>query len=212
MQSSWDNVIDELVSISSGKNRSFKIGASQTIGNYLIPKVLGKLQKAFPKVDFEIIIDNSESIFQSVSILDTDIGLVESPLVSSNIDRQEFMYDRMILLGKPESTTWILREEGSGIREYSDRYMMEHNISPETELVINSNEVILQLVELGYGRTLQSELVNYSSSIEAEETLLIRPLYAISNKNHPDLDRQIIQFIFSLFNLSKNKPYGRWPL
>ncbi|MBC1435078.1 LysR family transcriptional regulator [Listeria rocourtiae] len=203
MQSSWDNIIDELASLSNGKNRSFKIGASQTIGNYLIPRILGKLQKAFPKVDFEIIIDNSEQIFQSVSMLDTDIGLVESPLVSPNIDRQVFMHDKMVLLGDPENKTWLLREEGSGIREYSDRYMMEHNISPETRLVINSNEVILQLVELGYGCTLQSELVNYPNFVEAEETMLIRPLYAISNKNHPDLDEKIIHGIFSLFNISK---------
>ncbi|MBC1474454.1 LysR family transcriptional regulator [Listeria grandensis] len=203
MQSSWDNVLGELASLSHGKNQSFKIGASPIIGNCLIPKILGNLQKAFPKIDFEIIVNNSEHIFQSVSMLETDIGLVESPLVFPNIDRQEFMLDKLVLLGNPQNKTWLLREEGSGIREYSDRYMMEHNILPEDKLVINSNEVILQLVELGYGRTLQSELVNYSNSVETEETTLIRPLYAISNKNHPDLDKKIIQGILNSFNIPK---------
>ncbi|MBC1436376.1 LysR family transcriptional regulator [Listeria rocourtiae] len=202
-QNNWNNIINEVVSLGNGSNRILKISASKTIGDYIIPKIWYELQKEYPNINFEITITNSENVFQSVYMLDADIGLVESPLVFPDIDRKEFMHDKLVILGNPELQKWFLREEGSGIRRYSDIYMMQQNILPEFILTINSNAAIMRLVEQGYGATVQSSLIDHPNTIRREETTLVRPLYLISNRNHPNLDDNIMQTIWHLLTCIK---------
>lgn len=54
-----------------------KIGASFTIGEYILPSLLFDLQADYPELELQAVIGNTEEIVQSVRRYKVDIGLIE---------------------------------------------------------------------------------------------------------------------------------------
>jgi len=59
-----------------------RIGASITIGNYLLPGYITRFKKIHPQMDVKVIIDNSEKIQQYILSNQIDIGLIEGIVYS----------------------------------------------------------------------------------------------------------------------------------
>ncbi|WP_261870343.1 LysR family transcriptional regulator [Psychrobacter sp. JCM 18901] len=53
------------------------IGASTTIGNYVLPSLLGKLYEALPDANVDMYIANTQEVVSEVEQLNIDIALVE---------------------------------------------------------------------------------------------------------------------------------------
>jgi DNA-binding transcriptional LysR family regulator len=198
MKNNWSNVLSELSRLDGTLRKKFKIAASQTIGDFLLPQILKPLKIQFPYVDFNFFIENSNRVFHSVHMLDADIGLVESPEIVPGVKREIFMWDEMVVLGAAENKTWIYREKGSGIRDYMDQYLLMENIQPEEKMIMNHNAMIHQAVELGLGRTLQSKFVTHSKHVPQEKTSLNRPFYLITSEQNRNLDVDLKESIFKL--------------
>lgn len=66
--------INEFNNVVSG---TMKIGASFTIGEYYLPKVLAEFATQYPMVDIQIIISNSNDVIQGIRSNKLDIGLIE---------------------------------------------------------------------------------------------------------------------------------------
>ncbi len=203
MKNNWSGVLSELSRIDGFERKKFKIAASQTIGDFLLPQIIKPLKEQFPQIDFNFFIENSSHVFHSVHMLDADIGLVESPEIVPGVQREIFMWDEMAVFGSSESKTWIFREKGSGIRAYTDQYLLEENIQPEEKMVINHNAIIHQAIELGLGRTLQSKFVTHSKHVTQEQTDLSRPFYLITSEQNRNLDLEIKKNVFHLLTQLK---------
>lgn len=134
--------INEFNNVVSG---TMKIGASFTIGEYYLPKVLAEFATQYPMVDIQIIISNSNDVIQGIRSNKLDIGLIEGETDYKDIDVMPFMNDEMIVVVPPDhplsqmdliegnmlqNQTWVLREQGSGTRTYSDKLLssLELNI------------------------------------------------------------------------------------
>ncbi|WP_239257056.1 LysR family transcriptional regulator [Listeria ilorinensis] len=191
LKKNWEVIKEETQMIGERKRRKYTIGASQTIGQHVVPQIIEKLQAACPDVDFEIRIANSMSILGLVHSFECDIGLVESPEVVPDIQRTRFKEDELVLIGPPDHSTWIVREEGSGIRKYTDLYFERHNIVPKELLVINSNEAIDELVTRGLGRSLQSVYVGRKHPDTMAHTGMKRPFYLIASDKYPFQDEEL---------------------
>ena len=72
-----------------------KIGASLTIGEYLLPKILLQLSKLYPNLMFEVIIENSHTIMEKINQLELEIGLIEDDEVPLTLNRQPFYCDTL---------------------------------------------------------------------------------------------------------------------
>ncbi len=105
----------------------FIIGASFTIGNYILPEFLTQIQSAI-KNDVMIKVDDSESVTEDLLDKKVDIALIESPIFNENVFYREWMDDELVLVSKtplpkyvkPEdlySYRWICREDESHTRE-----------------------------------------------------------------------------------------------
>jgi DNA-binding transcriptional LysR family regulator len=88
---------------------------------------------------------------------------------------------------------WLLREAGSGTREFSERMMKQHGIQPQRIIEFGSNEGIVRAVAAGLGvgmvptRTARElymlkeiKAVNYPHSGE-----FLRPLYQLTLRDRP---------------------------
>jgi len=109
------------------KEITFIIGASFTIGNYVLPEVLNNIKEAIQN-DVFIKVDVSEKIVDEVLDKKCDIGLIESPVFKEGLIYREWMEDELVLFSntplpryvKKEDLykfNWICREEGSHTRK-----------------------------------------------------------------------------------------------
>ena len=57
-------MISEIKSQRETVQGTLKIGASLTIGEYLLPQILAYLSKLYPELTFEVTIENSHAIYE----------------------------------------------------------------------------------------------------------------------------------------------------
>lgn len=143
-----------------------RVGASITIGNYLMPNFAQEFLKSHPKMKVNVIIENSESIEQRVLKNEIDFGLIEGITHNSYITSKCFMDDSLVLIcsaGHPwtvlgeveldqlKSENFLIREKGSAGREIFDSLMQIHGleITPSWQSV--STQAIIRGVSKGLG-------------------------------------------------------------
>ncbi|MGP7816651.1 LysR family transcriptional regulator [Niallia sp. 01092] len=151
-----------------------KIGASFTIGEYILPALLLDLQKEYPSLELEVIIGNTEEIVQSVRRYQVDIGLIEGQTNEKDVAVHAFMEDELFIVSSNshklasleeatitdlQNETWITREVGSGTREYLNHVIRSNGLKAKSFLTISSNQGIKETLIRGIGLSLLSQSV-----------------------------------------------------
>ncbi len=175
------NILDmtskEFKSSSGDISGHLRVGASLTIGEYILPKFLSEFTKKYPDVYIEILIENTKSICEKISNVSLDIGLVEGNVSSPTLVQNYFYEDNMVIalpnnseidekdlsFDSLQNLTWIGRENGSGTREYLDIFLNNNKIHPKNIMVFGSNYAVKEAVKNGLGVTFISSLVAYPS-------------------------------------------------
>jgi DNA-binding transcriptional LysR family regulator len=152
------------------------IGASTTIADYLLPRVLGAYKVRFPAVVPRLFVANSEAVQNRVADRSLDIGFIEGdshlPLLATDVcceDELQVTCAPSHPLAKlesatPESLTHypnISREPGSGTREVIDRYLLMVGVAPDLlqrVMELGSPEALKGLVATGLGFSIMSRV------------------------------------------------------
>ncbi|SEP13780.1 DNA-binding transcriptional regulator, LysR family [Luteibacter sp. UNC138MFCol5.1] len=141
------------------------IGASNTVGNYLVGELLGDFAAAHPGVSLRLGVANTARIAQGVLDHDYDVGCVEGPVTHPSLEARPWRDDRLVVCARPDhplaakkrlrredfaGQRWVLRERGSATRALSERALAE---LPEgtTVLELDQSEAIKQAVIAGLG-------------------------------------------------------------
>lgn len=147
------------------------IGASFTIGEYILPPFLARLQSQFPKLELQVIIGNTEEIIHLVKILQVDIGLIEGQALDQEIIIEPFMKDELFFVSSNDNVittqatitisdlqhqNWVAREEGSGTRNYLEHFFRINGLQVQSVLTISSNQGVKESVMQGIGLSLLS--------------------------------------------------------
>lgn len=151
------------------------VGASTTIGEYLLPRVLGAFRGTYPGMKVRMNVGNTRDIVQQVENNTIDIGIVEGKVQNSNLAIRECRPDQMVaifpvdhpLVEKERVTPadlveyqFVLREEGSGTREVLANYFREAGADPnklDIAMELGSGESVKGAVESGLGISVVSE-------------------------------------------------------
>ncbi|RXT07204.1 selenium metabolism-associated LysR family transcriptional regulator [Ammoniphilus sp. CFH 90114] len=168
----------ELDLLSSSIHGNLSIGASLTIGEYLLPYIIGKYQKEYPKVHLSMNIYNSSQIIQQLKNEQIDLGFIESTITDPELVYLPFSEDQLILISSAKdphpmvkdresilpselfSLPLIVREHGSGTRQVMEESLLKHNLDPSKLNIIlelGSTESIKATVESGMGLSIISE-------------------------------------------------------
>src|SRR6267378_2364526 len=112
------------------------IGASNTIGTYLLPAFVTSFHVRYPKVSLNLQIGNTQEIVKGVLDSRFALGFVEGRIRDEAIEAKEFRRDRIVAVVAPQhplakasprsvqslaDSPAILREPGSGTREIVER-------------------------------------------------------------------------------------------
>jgi len=160
---------------------SIHIGASFTIGEYILPARLAEFANQYPQVKIQVTIGNTEEIIGSVKSNELDIGFIEGEAHENELIVTPYMKDEMIIVSPAkhplsqvssvdqsmlQDQVWVLRELGSGTRAYSDQFTHTEEISVKRSYVFNSSQGVKEAVTSGLGIAMLSrwivrkELVN----------------------------------------------------
>lgn len=146
-----------------------RVGTSITIGAYLLPECVRRLEEMYPELQVEARIDNSESIERYVLDNEIDLGIIEGITHSPYLISQSFPGDRLVFicppghrfsgredvsLGELQEEKFLLREKGSAGREIFDGLAAAHELKIRLCWQSASNQAILQAVSEGLGLSL----------------------------------------------------------
>lgn len=174
--------MDDLHNTDSNVEGHLKIGASLTIGEYILPNFLKSFCEKYPKIQIEVLIENTQSICDKLSNISLDIGLIEGSVSSPNLTQTYFYEDKMVLaipydseidsnnfsLDLLKNYNWVSREKGSGTREYLEIFLNNSKIQPKNLIVFGSNYAVKEAVKNNIGVTIISNLIAYPSSLNNE--------------------------------------------
>ncbi len=163
----------ELASFRGGR-RSYTIGATLTVGEYILPSYLQSLQNRDPLRKLTVQIGNTERILEELKKENLDLAVIEGFFRKGEFSHRILCRDEMIFVTAP-ATPWgkyknigameirecpfIIRESGSGTREYFETYLEQHGerLSPDAvSLEIGSLNAIRTLCVRGAGVTVIS--------------------------------------------------------
>jgi DNA-binding transcriptional LysR family regulator len=155
-----------------------RIGASDTVGNQVAPFLLSDFRDKHQHKSQQLFISNTALICQKLIDYQLDIGLVEGKTLHPELDSYPFSEDEMCIVVSPkhplakkshvtledlENSDWILREPGSGTREFFLR-----TVAPRIEIwheafELNTTEAIINSVSANLGLACLSTLATQSA-------------------------------------------------
>lgn len=124
----------------------FVIGASSTISQYLIPKIIASFHKRYPKINIHLINGNSFDMEQLLLKNKVDLALVENYASQLGVRYKDFLDDELIVVTGGSSVyskrktiskvdllelPIVLREKGSGTLEVIKEAFNVHNLAFE---------------------------------------------------------------------------------
>lgn len=156
----YANLENELAQLSDSHKGNIRIGASTTLAQYVLPKILAQFKAAHPSIHFTFISGNSEFIEQQVTSEKIDIGIVEGNSHHPQVMYEPFVKDEIVLVTK-SANKWaqkgevrpaqlfsiplIFREQGSGTLDVVNKAFKKNNIRTKDlkiEIRLESTESI----------------------------------------------------------------------
>ncbi|MBU2738486.1 MULTISPECIES: selenium metabolism-associated LysR family transcriptional regulator [Acidithiobacillus] len=168
------------------------IGASTTIAEYMLPRLLGDFKMKYPDVQVRLHVGNTDKIVHMIEDNSIDLGLVEGVVTNKSLATLKCCMDSMIVIAQPDHALglhesvsaqelldypFVSREEGSGTREVTMEYLHQAGIDTDDlhiTMELGSPEAVKGAVEGGLGVAIVSEATVLKEL--ALGTLLARPL------------------------------------
>ena len=173
-----------LIDLKNGDRGNLTVGASQTIGTYLMPRVLALFAQNYPQIDLKVQVNSTRLIANNVLNREIDIAVVGGDIpdeLKKNLTIKHFVEDELSLIiskshpfAKKKKIdkenlyylNFITLNSNSTIRKFIDNILIQNGIETKQLKIImqfNSIEGIKTAVSLGLGAAFVS-----SSAIEKE--------------------------------------------
>ncbi len=160
-----ETALDEMQQLERGR---LTLGASTTIGTYLLPDLLGRYKAQYPGIDLIVEIGNTEDIQQKLLVHRLEVALIEGGVTHPELSEQVWRQDELVLIAPPtflsceheqtiqqflaQKPPVILREQGSGTRSVLEQALARHGIEPLHPIIeLGSTEAIKRAVAAGLG-------------------------------------------------------------
>ncbi len=157
-----DDTMADLRGLRSGRLR---VGASTTIGDYLLPAVLGAFRRHYPGVGIVVEIANTRQIADRVRHGELHLGLIGEPLDDADLDVEPYRDDDLVLVVPPghalagatvaarvlSAEVLIARERGSATRDVTAQALARAGVRMEIGLELGSTEAVKGAVAAGLG-------------------------------------------------------------
>lgn len=158
--------LETLAGSDNGLIGPLRIAASLTIGNYIMPGLIGSFMKANPGAKVTLDVANTRHVIQEIQQFRVDMGFIEGFCHEPDIEIIPWCLDEMVIFAAPShplaqksqvsledlaQADWILREPGSGTRDVFDHAVLGKLPRLKLLLEFSHTEAIQHAVESGIG-------------------------------------------------------------
>lgn len=141
------------------------ISVASTAG-YFIPILLAQFSKRFPNVALSLNVANRETLLQQLALNEMDIAIMGLPPEGLGLDFSSFLENPLVVIAPPDhplagkraiplariqQENFIIREQGSGTRSTTERFLEAQGIRLNAGTEMSKNESIKQAVQAGMG-------------------------------------------------------------
>ncbi|MPM70043.1 HTH-type transcriptional activator CmpR [bioreactor metagenome] len=162
----YDEGVESLREFTDNKKGKIIIGASTTIGIYILPDIIKDFSSNFKDIEISLIIENTKNIEKLILENKVDFAFVEGEINSEEIIKEVEWKDELVFIcgdenklrnlqivsGKMlEDQKLIMREVGSGTREHTEIFLKKNKIKFNTFLELGNTEAIKRTVEANLG-------------------------------------------------------------
>lgn len=151
-----------------------QFAASLTIGEYVLPRLLGSFVRRFPEVSVNMKVMNTTEIIDAIANQGLDFGLIEAPCEVTGFHTEAVMDDELILVAPKDHPLasrdeveleqvllqpMVLREKGSGTRQIMEDELSRHGVQEGQLKVVSefgSTGAVKSAVEAGLGLSVLS--------------------------------------------------------
>ncbi|MFD7521352.1 selenium metabolism-associated LysR family transcriptional regulator [Paenibacillus chitinolyticus] len=167
-----ENAMTGFTAMAEGR---LQLGASLTMGEYILPRLLGPFRKEYPNISVVMKVMNTTQILDEIFAHQLTFGLVEAPIQHPDVHTEAILSDELKLIvpaGHPlaEMETirmedvfrypFVLREEGSGTRRVMEEELERTGIAcsgMDIVMELGSTGAIKSAVEAGLGISILSQ-------------------------------------------------------
>lgn len=147
-----------------------RLAASLTIGEYLLPSLIAQWQHQHPASRVRLNIANTTEVIAAVVNMEADLGFIEGSQTHPDLLVQHWLSDEIMVVAAPghalgtstvgtdkmhkaqlRAATWIVRELGSGTRQATDEWLIQHLGQVNVGFELGSTEAIKRLAAAGAG-------------------------------------------------------------
>lgn len=173
IQALEEEAVREIQGLSEKVQGRLTIGASTTISQYIMPKLLGDFASNYPQVSFSLVSLITEQISQLLIAGEIDFAVVEGEVNNNAYKSTLWMTDELKLntassSDSPDSLTFeelvrvplLMREKGSGHRQLQEQVFRARGIELSDlniVLELGSTEAVKLAVENGLGYAFLSD-------------------------------------------------------
>lgn len=186
-----------LIDLKNGERGNLTIGGSQTIGTYLLPRLLALFVQNYPQIDLKVQVNSTRFIAKQIVNRQIDLAVVGGEIpeeLKQSLQMEHFVEDELNLIVsnshpfakrkkiKKEDLyhlNFITLHSNSTIRKFVDNTLQQNGIETDQLTImmqLNSIEAIKTAVSLGLGAAFVS-----SSAIEKEVKLKTIEILEIEN-------------------------------
>ncbi|RFZ84206.1 LysR family transcriptional regulator [Mucilaginibacter terrenus] len=201
----------DMNTLANQQRGELKIGASNTVGQYVLPAILAKFHSRFKDVNVSLITGNTEQVEEALLNKEIDMGIIEGINRNPELSYQEFLKDEMVLVTATSNTTirkdvikpdelknfpLLMREQGSGSQDVVMQALKQHSIKLsdlQVEMKLGNTESIKSyltesncLAFLSVHAVLKELKANELKIIDIKGVSLKRSFYLINTYGQPD--------------------------
>ena len=196
-----------LAEFKGGLKGSLCIGGSSIPGAYILPPLIARFKQDYPDVKIHLKIGDSREACHAVAEGHCDLAAVGARFEDTRLRFEPLAEDEMVLVVPPKhpwarrpsarvkdlpGQPFIVREVGSGSRQYAERALAEKGLDPGELRVVaemGSNEAVRQAVKAGFGvaimsrRAVEDDLKAGSlAAVRIESVRFLRQFYIASHR------------------------------
>jgi DNA-binding transcriptional LysR family regulator len=184
------------------------VGASTTIGTYVLPAVAAEFWRRHPGVELLIEIANTEHVHRRLHALELDIGLTEGFVEDEDLEAEIFHRDELVVIAAADhplagsarvplsalrKEPFVLREPGSGTRAVEERALARLKVPVRMAMALGSTEAVKRAVAEGVGVAIVSRFAVGAECAAGRLAVLPvaglrieRPLHLVRRKGRRD--------------------------
>ena len=154
------HTIEQQFNRSNDSAAGLYIGASTTIGTYMLPQLLAAQSHDGEQRNPRVMVANSAAIATAVAHFEIDMGLIEGPCHEPDLQVEPWLEDELVIVcaakhsilkGNPQrqvallelqNALWLLRESGSGTQEAVEQVLLPHLHQLRPALELSNSEAI----------------------------------------------------------------------